>query len=34
MDTTQNQMAVSVLNASKNSVKFKQNVSLGTVHPV
>ena len=34
MDTTQNQMAVSVLNASKNSVKLKQNVSLGTVHPV
>lgn len=34
MDTTQNQMAVSVLNASRNSVKLKQNVSLGTVHPV
>ena len=34
VDTSHNQMTVSVLNVSDKNIKLKQNVSLGTIHPI
>ena len=34
VDTSQDQMTVSVVNASSKSVKLKENITLGTIHPI
>ena len=34
VDTSQDQMTVSVVNASSKSVKIKENITLGTIHPI
>ena len=34
VDTYQDQMTVSVVNASSKSVKLKENITLGTIHPI